>query len=550
MNRLLAPKFCVFLLVLLPVIEAADYQVPGDYATIEEAIGVSRSGDRIIVAPGVHVATGSMLGGTTLMSSGGAGVTTIEISGSGLTIGHGATLTGFTIRSAEGARFAFGAIHVREFARPVGTYIADNIFEGIPPTRSGFGASITLINAWPVIERNIFRGAASDGFARDVGVIGIVGRSSPLIINNIFHDNGIPAIHARVDNPDSSSQPPPMPTIVNNTMVRNAKGVVLDVNRYQVDFVFRNNLITECPIGLEVTGNFGFGVWEHNLVDAQTPYVGTPSLTGQDGNIAGDPLLTNSAANDFTISKNSPAVDAGTNVTAPSFDFLVNNRPLDGDGNSVAVADIGAYETPISSGIGIFLTGGLEHECNTTGGAFLEAYIETVPSDLEIRDLSITINGQEVADTAPSQIFVPLGTSELGVSAMTLEGEAIDDSTEVVVRDTMAPEIEAWFEDRRSGERVEAITSRRLSQLIVRIEADDVCDPDPETSSVIGYPTADGRLLRYQGNKALVSLNADTMTLSVTATDTSGNTSSLTKVLDVVIRPRNWRDVVNDWNNP
>lgn len=48
----------------------------------------------------------------------------------------------------------------------------------------------------------------------------------------------------------------------------------------------------------------------------------------------------------FELITGSVAIDAGTNVGCPDVDQLGQSRPQDGDGDEVAICDVGAYEFP------------------------------------------------------------------------------------------------------------------------------------------------------------------------------------------------------------
>lgn len=61
-------------------------------------------------------------------------------------------------------------------------------------------------------------------------------------------------------------------------------------------------------------------------------------------NIDRDPLFANSPNGNFSLRAGSPAIDAGTNQNALTFDLNRRSRPLDGNHDGIAIVDMGAFE--------------------------------------------------------------------------------------------------------------------------------------------------------------------------------------------------------------
>jgi putative cell wall-binding protein len=74
----------------------------------------------------------------------------------------------------------------------------------------------------------------------------------------------------------------------------------------------------------------------------------------EDTNISEDPLYTEPGS-DYSLQYGSPCIDTGSDIEdrAPGWDILGSQRPIDGDGDGVALWDMGAYEaehrTPFES---------------------------------------------------------------------------------------------------------------------------------------------------------------------------------------------------------
>ena len=318
---------------------ATTINVPADQPTIQAALDAAASGDTVVVAPGTY-AENLDFGGkdVALVTSGGAAATTLDANGdTGVQLGPGGSISGFTITGA--AEYFGAAIEVHG----AGSVISGNVFDGNAQLAGGYGAAIGGNNASPVVERNLFRGNTCDSQFLS-GVVAFVNGSSPRIQSNVFVDNPCRAINLTLPGG-------PAPVVVNNTIVRNAVGIRVDGRVTTAAHTYRNNVLVDNQVGLQV--DFGAAPpWDHNLVFGNgADYVGVASQTGVNGNLSASPLFVAAAAGDFRLQTGSPAIDAGSNAAIPAVDFAGGARSLDGDGDGVAVADIGAFEAPVSADV-------------------------------------------------------------------------------------------------------------------------------------------------------------------------------------------------------
>jgi hypothetical protein len=157
--------------------------------------------------------------------------------------------------------------------------------------------------------------------------------SSPTVINCMFSENLANGYGGGMYNHDNSS-----PTITNCTFYGNtADEVGSGMYNYRSSTMVTNcifwgdepNEIVDDPCSTSVV----------TYSDVQGGWTGA-------GNIDADPCFVDVAGGDLRLSPGSPCIDAGYN-NAPNLlpkDILDNPRILDGDCNSVATVDMGAYE--------------------------------------------------------------------------------------------------------------------------------------------------------------------------------------------------------------
>ncbi len=132
--------------------------------------------------------------------------------------------------------------------------------------------------------------------------------------------------------------------IANNTIVGSRFSIYTWRYRNGQDVIV-NNIIDSCRYGLlSFTRRSKFalvsGLLEHNIEVQMARF----NRHFEFDVITGNPLFVDPSAGDFSLSKGSPAIDAGDPAYAPGVDIAGRERPVDGDEDGIPQVDLGVTE--------------------------------------------------------------------------------------------------------------------------------------------------------------------------------------------------------------
>jgi hypothetical protein len=216
---------------------------------------------------------------------------------------------------------------------------------------SGSGAGISLSGPSGVlIKGNIIVGNRN---AFNGGGINISGFSDAQIVQNLITGNTALNHGGGINWNIQLGSPGPL--VVNNTIANNVSGVGTGIFADGFDAgaqIVNNILFAQSEQAVLFCGNLNDPnppiIKFNNVFTPQgAPYGGIcPDKTGMDGNISADPLFVNPATGDYHLRPGSPSIDTGNNAAPnlPGSDLDGKPRIQDGNGDGIAIVDMGAYE--------------------------------------------------------------------------------------------------------------------------------------------------------------------------------------------------------------
>lgn len=299
---------------------AADISVPGNYATIGEAITRASRGDRIIVDAGFYAEKITINKNLQLIGAN-AEETIISIGqGDAITISAGLDTTtvieGFTIIAKGGA----GILITAEASATIRNC-----------TISGCQYGLAMTNSASIIRRNVFS-------ENKQGAMSATDDQGSVITNNILQGNASPIVWFQNTSVNSASVTTlfannllkgssagssgyysvilcsgASPTIANNIIVDNTelRGIEIANASTTASPQITSNIITGNGYGIFMQNQQSTPVITYNDV-FNNPYADYYQFAKDDiGGISADPLFTNSRKEDYTLQAESPCIDTG-----------------------------------------------------------------------------------------------------------------------------------------------------------------------------------------------------------------------------------------------
>jgi parallel beta-helix repeat protein len=197
---------------------------------------------------------------------------------------------------------------------------------------NGFKVGGSTTGGWNVVQQNIAYGNRSNGFDAN-------GSGGNVFYNNVAFNNSGFGFEDGWKN-DSCTVPTCPTTFVNNIGYNNVRG---NLNASEFTAVSHNNLWYSDAGTKVVSYEYDSYATLAAFYAASGNRLDNPN-NGDNASLQASPRFVNAPAARFTLQASSPAIDTGDSSACPSTDQNGVSRPQNGNDDSIAACDIGAYE--------------------------------------------------------------------------------------------------------------------------------------------------------------------------------------------------------------
>ena len=215
-----------------------------------------------------------------------------------------------------------------------------SIKNGVNPNEAGGGIRVSSHGgAVEILETRVKDSSALNGG----GIAITTDTGSITLVNNILADNSAAqnggGLFLEITGEAQTG------LIANNTIDANTGGGVYGSSTIAAAII-QNNIVTNSlgGRGIVLEGDVDFVLDYNNVWNNENGNYGDTTLQG-DHDTSADPLFTDAAGGNYRLSTSSPCIDAGLNTAdLPGMDHEGALRILDGNGDNLFLADMGAYE--------------------------------------------------------------------------------------------------------------------------------------------------------------------------------------------------------------